>query len=90
MPSYLGNFPNTQTFGKFPKYLVIREISKILKSYCPQISLGIWEIWRITQMPGKQGNFQNDWESGEFPKFLGESEGNLFFKYRKFHKYPDV
>ena len=80
MLSYFGNFPNTQTFGEFPKYPVIREISKILKIYQPQISSGIWEIWRITQMPGNQGNFQNDWESGEFPKFLGESEGSLFFK----------
>ena len=55
MPRYLGNFPKTQTFGEFPKYPVIWEISKILKIYHAQI----WE------------NPQNTWNSGEFPKYLG-------------------
>ena len=50
-------------FGKFPKYPVIWEISKILK-----IPIGIWEI---SQMFGYLGNFPNDWVYREFPKCLG-------------------
>ena len=44
MPNYLGNFPNTQRFGEFPKYSVIWEISKILKIYTPLILIEIREI----------------------------------------------
>ena len=63
IPRHLGNSPNSQTFeelpkclgfGKFPKYPVIWEISKILKIYHPQIPI---EIWGISQMPGYLGNF---------------------------------
>ena len=56
---------------------------------------------------GSDSNWENGqnswvfWESGEFPKFLKESEGGLFFNYRKFLKclaireisqikYPDI
>ena len=41
---------------------------------------------------GSDSNWENGqnswvfWESGEFPKFLKESEGGLFFNYRKFLK----
>ena len=31
MPGYLGNFPYTQAFGKFPRYPGIWEISQIPK-----------------------------------------------------------
>ena len=48
---YLGNFPDTQAFGKFPRYPGIWEASQI-----PLKCLGIWEI---PQMPGYLGNFQN-------------------------------
>ena len=63
-PRYLGimgNSPNTweswgihqipRGLGNFPKYPVIREISKILKIYHSQITIGIWEIFGISQMP---------------------------------------
>ena len=66
MPSYLGNFPNTQTSGEFPKYIVILEISKILKIYKPQIFNGIWKISGIPQMPGNL-------EKSQIPGNLGNS-----------------
>ena len=44
MPGYLVTFLNAWVSEKFPKYPGIREISKILKIYHPQIPIGIWEI----------------------------------------------
>jgi len=86
IPRHLGNFPDTQAFGKFPRYSCIWEISKILKIYHPEISVGIWEISQIPRHLGNSpnsyrylrvvhfkdfGNFSNDWIFGESPKNLG-------------------
>ena len=88
MLSCLGNFPNTQIFGKFPRYPIKWKISKIFKIYQPQIPIGISEIsgifqipgilgiCEIPQIPGNLGKPPNTWESGEFPKFPRESEGS--------------
>ena len=59
MSGYLGNFPTAWVFGKFPKYPVIWEISKILQIYHPQIPIG---IWGILQIPGYLGNFNKIFE----------------------------
>ena len=56
IPRHLRNFPNTQTFGEFPKYLGFWDTPQI---YHLQIPIGIWVI------------FPNAWESGKLPKCLG-------------------
>jgi len=42
--SYLENFPKSQIFKK--------------KIHHPEIPIGIWEIWRIPQIPGNLGKSQ--------------------------------
>ena len=73
MPSYLGNFTNTQTGicgiplipGNLRNSLNIQsfeKISKIIKIYHSQIPLEIWEISGIPEMPVNLGNSPNTWE----------------------------
>ena len=65
MSGYLGTFPDVWVSGNFPRCLVIWEISNIFDGDPPQITIGIWVIWEISQitmelsqMPGNLGNFQ--------------------------------
>ena len=66
IPRHLGNFPDTQAFGKFPRYPGIWEI--------PQIPVGIWgwyifKILEISQMTGYLGNFPDTQAFGKFPSY---------------------
>ena len=103
IPKYLGNFPDTQLFGKFPRYPGIWEISGIW-------GLFIFKILEIPQMPGYLGNFPDtqtrcskylrvvfflnsgnfwlDWIFGEFPKSLGIWE--IFQKPRHLWNFSDT
>ena len=86
-PRHLGNFPETQVFGKFPRNPGIWEISKINHH---QISKRIWKISGISQMTGYLGNFPNAWVFGKFlriPNFLLNSDGCVFEIFYKFPKY---
>ena len=49
----------SSALGSDSKYPGIWEISKILKIYHSQITIRIWEISGISQMPGYLGNFPN-------------------------------
>ena len=80
MPRHLGNFPDTQAFGKFPRYPGIWENSQIPLKY-----LGIWEI---PQMPGYLGNFQNlkKIQPSNTCRYLGNFPDTQAFG--KLHRYP--
>jgi len=95
MPSYLGNFPNTQIFGEFPKYPVIWEISKILKRYSPQIPIGIWENLGNSSYSGESGQFPKTQTFGKFPRYPGIWEISQIAKHlgnfpdsQAFEKFP--
>ena len=97
MPSYLGNFPNTQIFGEFPKYPVIWEISKILKKYSPQIPIGIWENLGNSSNSGESGQFPKTQTFGKFPRYPGIWEISQiarhlrnFPKTKAFEKFPST
>ena len=86
IPGYLGNFPDTQAFGKFPKFLKVFEGGIFLRFWK---FLKWLDIWGISQKPRHLGNspnsyrylrvvyfkdfgnFSNDWICGESPKNLG-------------------
>ena len=62
---HLGNFPDTQKFGKFPKYIQIFEGG---------IFLRFWKFleWlEISNKPRHLGNSPNVWVIGTFLKCLG-------------------
>ena len=104
MPGYLGNFPNAWVSGKFPKYSVIWEISKILKIYHFENSpnscesgklpkyLDIWGISHIDRHLEKYTISRIPQMPGNLgnPKFRRESGDNLFLSFRKFLKCLDI
>ena len=62
IPRHLGNFPKIQNFEKLQN----------LKIHHPQISIGIWEIRGIPQLPENLGNSPNSYESGwDIPQLPG-------------------
>ena len=73
--SQMGNFSDTQAFGKFPRYPGIWEI--------PQIPVGIWgwyifKILEISQMPDYLGNFPKPGYLRNFPDTLAFWEIPIF------------
>ena len=74
MSGYLRNFPDTQAFGKFPRYPGIWEISQIPIGIWGWYNLKILETSQMTEyvsqniprISGYLGNSSNVWVFGEF------------------------
>ena len=65
MPGYLRNFPDTQAFGKFPRYPGIWENFPDTQAFGKfSIYPGIWEI---SQIPRHLGNFLDMQAFVKFP-----------------------
>jgi len=64
----LGNFPDTQAFGKFFRYPAIWQISEIPRHLGN--SSNSYRYLRVVYFKDF-GNFSNDWIIGEFPINLG-------------------
>ena len=78
-PRHLANFPDTQAFRKFLKYLKYTTIK----------FQGIWGIVEISPIPRHLGNFANTQAFGKFPDTLAfgkfpKNPGTR--KFPKFHK----
>ena len=74
MPSYLGNFPNTQTFGEFPNIQSTGEFPIFLMEFEGSLFLKYRKflkglaIWEISQIPRHLGNSPDIQSFEKFPK----------------------